>query len=480
MSPAGDPVAGPAGDPVAGPAGDPVAGPAGDPVAGPAGDPAAGPAGDPAAGRSRLPGGTTRPAVERPAAIHQVVPSFAGRDAIGTHTLLLRDLFRSLGLASDIYAGGSLPEVSHLARSLDDLPARTMERTWLLFHHSSGSPVADRVLARREPLLVDYHNITPAALIDRWAPWVRDEVEQGRHQLAELAGRAVYAFADSGYNEAELLDVGFRHTAVAAPLFDPSAAGTGDDPAVAAELRERRQAGAVWLFVGRVSPHKAQHDVVKAFACYREWFDPGATLVLAGTGMGTEYPGALDRFVRRLGIDDAVTITGLVSDAALASYYRGADVFVCASDHEGFCVPLVEAMHHGLPVVAYGATAVPETVGAGGLVLADKAPAVVAAAVHRVLGDPVLRQRLVAAGRRRAADFSPAAGRVRWAAAIEESIATVTAATAGPDVAASGPDVAAGGAPGARPPGRGPGASTGTGGDDDRRGRTSATALDAR
>ena len=90
------------------------------------------------------------------------------------------------------------------------------------------------------------------------------------------------------------------------------------------------------------------------------------------------------------------------------------------------------------------------------------------------------RQRLVAAGRRRAADFSPAAGRVRWAAAIEEAIATVTAATAGPDVAASGPDVAAGGAPGARPPGRGPGASTGTGGDDDRRGRTSATALDAR
>ncbi len=402
----------------------------------------------------------------RPAAIHQVVPSFAGRDAIGTHTLHTRDLLRSLGFASDIYAGGSLPEVSHLARSLDDLPDRSMDRTWLLFHHSSGSPVADRVLARSEPILVDYHNITPPALIDRWAPWVRDEVELGRRQLAAFGDRAFFGLADSAYNQQELLDVGFRHTAVVAPLFDPTATDVAADETVAAEVRSRQAGGgAVWLFVGRVSPHKAQHDLIKAFACYREWFDPAATLVLAGTGMGTEYPRALDRFVRRIGLDRAVVITGLVTDAALVAYYRGADVFVCASDHEGFCVPLVEAMHHALPVVAYGAAAVPETVGSGGLVLADKSPAVLAASVDRVMTDATLRRRLVDAGLRRADDFSLARGRQRWAAAIEEVVAVAgrsgTGGT-GSGRSASGVGTAASGV-GTAACGEGSGAVAGTG-----------------
>jgi glycosyltransferase involved in cell wall biosynthesis len=169
---------------------------------------------------------------------------------------------------------------------------------------------------------------------------------------------------------------------------------------------EREGMGARWLFVGRVAPNKAQHDVVKAFAWYRRVFDAGASLTLVGGVSAGSYWSALERFVDGLGLSGVVRLAGSVSDAELEGLYRSADVFVCLSEHEGFCVPLLEAMAHGVPVVAFGAAAVPETLGDAGLVLASKRPGLVAEAVGRVMRDEGLRARLVGAGRRRLEHFS--------------------------------------------------------------------------
>jgi glycosyltransferase involved in cell wall biosynthesis len=357
----------------------------------------------------------------RPTRIDQVVPSFAGRDAIGIHILHVRDLLRDMGFASDIYCGGALPEVRDQAFLIGEIGNRPSTGRWLLFHHSSGSPVAEAFLERPEPKIVDYHNITPAPLVGTWAPWVHEELAIGREQLARLAQACFYALADSAYNEEELREKGCAVTGVVAPLFDlASFEQEVDEDVLAGLLDARAGGGSDWLFVGRVAPHKAQHDVIKAFACYRRGYDPKARLRLVGTWMGDDYPRALRRFADRLGLGEAVEITGLVSAGALAAYYRAADVFVCASDHEGFCVPLVEAMHLGVPVVAFGSTAIPETVGAGGVVVEDKSPLALAIAAHRVVTDPVLRERLVAAGHRRAQRFSLEAGRSRMRAAIND------------------------------------------------------------
>ena len=137
------------------------------------------------------------------------------------------------------------------------------------------------------------------------------------------------------------------------------------------------------MFVGRVAPNKAQHDVVKAFAWYRRVFDAEASLTLVGGVSAGSYWSALERFVDGLGLSGVVRLAGSVSDVELEGLYRSADVFVCLSEHEGFCVPLLEAMAHGVPVVAFGAAAVPET-----------------------LGDAGLRAGLVGAGRRRLEHFS--------------------------------------------------------------------------
>ena len=131
---------------------------------------------------------------------------------------------------------------------------------------------------------------------------------------------------------------------------------------------------------------------------------------------------ALRAFVGELGLDDAVNFAGSVTGAELEAYLQAADVFVCASEHEGFCVPLAEAMGHGIPIVAYGVTAVPETVGDAGLVLPEKSPLTFAAAVGRVLADDTLRRALASAGLARAAEFNLGRSQQRFVSLVQGAV----------------------------------------------------------
>jgi glycosyltransferase involved in cell wall biosynthesis len=361
----------------------------------------------------------------RPTRIDQVVPSFGGRDAIGTHILLLREVLQEMGFESEIWCKGSFPETRAISKCTDDLSPQMRRGAWWLYHLSSGSPVAEQIARRPEPKLLDYHNVTPGNLFGDWVPWATEEAEAGTKQLEMLAEASFFGFADSGFNALDMKRAGMpkERTIVVPPLFDPGALRTRNAAAPLAERRkERKLGGAEWLFVGRVTPSKAQDDLIRALACYREVFDPTARLHLVGTPMGEDYPRALERYVRRLGLQEAVRITGSVSEEELAGYYASSDVFVCASEHEGFCIPIVEAMSFGLPVVAFDAGAVPETAGTGALIVDDKSPLGLASAVHRVLGDRVLRDRLIGLGRSRSGELSLDRGRKRWAEAIEFAI----------------------------------------------------------
>jgi glycosyltransferase involved in cell wall biosynthesis len=172
--------------------------------------------------------------------------------------------------------------------------------------------------------------------------------------------------------------------------------------------------GPDFLFVGKISPHKAPHDLVKMLAVYRRLYHPLARLHLVGSPLGRRYGPALDAFIADLGLSEAVSVVGSISPEELEAYYRAADVFVCASDHEGFCVPIVEAMAHDVPVVAYGVAAVPETVQDAGLLLPSKEPLAFAAAVHRVVEDQRLRELFARAAVRRVEAFSLARARTHF------------------------------------------------------------------
>jgi len=342
-------------------------------------------------------------------AVHQLVPSFASRDAVGNHTLQVQGVLRELGLRSEIYVADARRDVASLCHRYEDLP--TEPDAWLLYQASTGSPMAEWLVSRPEPLLLNYHNITPASLFAPWEPHVGVELEAGRRQLKALARATRFAIADSTFNEEELVALGYGATAVVPILLDTNTFEKTVDERALARLRH---SSTVWLFVGRIAPNKAQHDLIKAFSVYRRVYEPDARLRLVGGSSSHAYWTALVDYIAALELGPYVELCGDVPDGVLAAHYRAADVYVSASEHEGFGVPLLEAMHHRVPVVAYATTAVPETVGYGGVLLRDKAPATMAAAVHRVVSDAALRSSLVAAGERRLADFDLATNRKRF------------------------------------------------------------------
>ncbi len=354
-------------------------------------------------------------------ALHQFIPSFAATDAIGVHARQLRRLVREIGLESEIFCAN--------ARSLERGDARhylTFQHyrsggnTWLLYQLSTGSTVARFLRARPEPKLLNYHNITPASLFLAWEPRVGAELHDGRVQLGDLAPTAELGIADSAFNRAELVEAGCGSTEVAPVMVDLDAFDRDVDAGALARLQGAKEGGgADWLFVGRIAPHKCQHDVVKAFAAYRKLYDPKARLHLVGASSSHSYSTALERYVSALGLSGAVELTGGVSPGVLSAQFRTADVFVCLSEHEGFCVPLLESMHHRLPIVAFDAAAVPETLAGAGVLLAGKGAPTVAAAVSRVLTDQALRDALAAAADLRLADFTLERSRARWTDVLE-------------------------------------------------------------
>ncbi len=391
-------------------------------------------------------------------AVHQIIPFLHAADASGAHTLAARDALRAGGFDAEVFAGDmdeELREEAHPFAALDGLaPAG---RTVLLYQLAVGSDLVGELLQRPEPLLVNYHNLTPASFFWRWAPDWLAAVDSGRRDLYRLAGVARHAIAVSRFNQLDLESAGYRSTSVVPPFVpvagagapsgsdglaaggvpNPSAAAPGDadwhsangvarssggEIGAGAGEPSGRGAGAAWLFVGKLLPHKAAHDLLQSLAVYRRIFDGSATLTLVGGEPVPSYSAAVRELADALGLAGAVHFLGRVDDRTLESAYRSADVLVCLSDHEGFCFPLLEAMRHRVPVVAFGTAAIPETIGDAGLVLRHKDPLTVAAAVDRVTGDRSLRDRLDAAAQRRLGTFAPTAVAARFVAEVNRII----------------------------------------------------------
>ncbi len=345
----------------------------------------------------------------------QIVPSFAPRDAIGDHARQVDRLLKDHGVPTAIYAQSVVPEIAHLARPFLDLVSGPDTGAVLLHHHSTGTGVVDRLLERPEPVLVNYHNITPAALFEPWEPVVAAELAWGRRQLTLLRDRAHAALAASAYNARELCDLGWERVTVAPIVRD---LGRRD------QRRRLPRTGSApeLLFVGRLSPNKCQHDLLATLALHRAVHGPGAHLRLVGGASSQVYERALRSLAADLGVADAVSFEHGLSDDDLVDAYERASAFVCLSRHEGFSVPVLEAMRHGLPVVALAAAALTETVGDGGLLLPRADLDLVVAAVHRVSTDAPLWSALSAAGLRRAATFHLEDARQAYWSALQAAL----------------------------------------------------------
>jgi len=338
--------------------------------------------------------------------INQWVPAAHRGDAIGDSARRVRDLLRALGHDSEVYALTIDDDLRHDVRRFDDPAARGGDLT--IFHYALPSPMTEAFASLPSGRVLQYHNVTPAAYFAPYDPALFRLATLGRRELATLAGRVDLALGDSEYNRQELAALGFGRTGVF-----PIAVDTGritqpvDRPALDRILED----GLVnFLFVGRIAPNKKIEDHIRLAEVYKRYVDAYYRFIFVGRfdavpryysmirALMAEYRLLNDRFV----------FTGPVPDAELAVYYRQAAVYISLSEHEGFCVPLIEAMAADVPVLAYAAAAVPDTLGGAGVQFAPKDLEYAAELLGALAFDDELRGRVLAGQRRRLADFGDA------------------------------------------------------------------------
>lgn len=322
-------------------------------------------------------------------AVHQLLGALSVGDAIGNEAMVFRGFMRAQGYESEIFAGDIAPEMTGLGLSIAEFARRPpAPDSLLIFHFSLGTPVAEVVLARPEPLILRYHNVTPHRYFLGFSGHVVGLSYHGARRLASFARRASLGLAVSEFNRLDLQRAWFKETATIPLSMNMAALDTPPDRLVPLRYKDGRRN---ILVVGRVAPNKKIEDLIRVFCAYQRYVEPLSRLLIVGEGRGfANYTRRLDEMVSHLRLDEVV-FTGAVTQSELNAYYQVADAFVCLSEHEGYGAPLVEAMHFDLPVIAYDAGAVRETLQGGGILLKGKDPQVVAELLGVLMNDATMR-----------------------------------------------------------------------------------------
>lgn len=335
-------------------------------------------------------------------AVHQMLPDFSYGDAIGNDALAIQKALKSWGFASEIFSEHVHPKLRHIARPWQNYADAVSAHDVLIFHFSIGHGLAEVVPTLPGRKVLRYHNITPAHFLEELSPDAARRARLGRKQLPALAQAVELGLGVSDYNCAELEEAGCPATAMLPILLSLDQLETNPDPVVLSRFKER---GPNVLHVGRIVPNKCVEDLIKT----QYWLSklmPGARLILVGGGLDMSYGRGLRELVTDLNVP-GVHFAGHVSDAQLMAYYRVGQLYLCQSEHEGFCVPLVESMHFGLPIVAHASTGVPGTLDRGGVLLEGKDHVRTAEVCARILGDETLSSSLGNKARARLERFRP-------------------------------------------------------------------------
>ncbi len=303
--------------------------------------------------------------------IHQFVAGFTTGDAISNEALTMRALFRSWGHASEIFCMPSHigPTMRQEARDAGQAAAIVGRDDIVLLHLSIGSEVNAIFAELACRKVLRYHNITPAHFFRGLQEEIARELEWGRSQTRSLAKVAEVNMADSRFNAGELADLGYPTVQVLPLVLNFDAIKARPDRRTLRALKDGRTN---ILFVGRCAPNKCIEDALSAFGYFQKTVEPNARFIHVGSFAGLErYQTLLAVYARNLQLDQVI-LAGAVPQAELTAYYEAAHLFLCMSAHEGFCIPLIESMAHNLPVLAYAAGAVPETLDGAGVLVREK------------------------------------------------------------------------------------------------------------
>lgn len=333
----------------------------------------------------------------------QLLPTIAYGDAVSNDTLALEKVIQKMGYKTGIYAETiDMRFPKGTAKEYRKMP-KLKPTDVVIFHMSTGSQLNwdfGRMNCRK---VMVYHNVTPPELLEKYNEAAAQQCRDGLEAVRWLADRVDYCLAVSEFNKSDLEQMGYRCPIDVLPILIPF---EDYDKKPDEVIKRRYQDGyANILFTGRIAPNKCQEDVIRSFAFYQKYYNPKSRLFLVGSDRGYEnYRKRLESYINVLEAREVI-FTGHIRFNEILSYYQAADVFLCQSEHEGFCVPLVEAMYFDVPVVAYDSTAVYDTLGGGSLVLRRKDAMETAAVMDRLIRDGDLRNRVISNQQERLKDF---------------------------------------------------------------------------
>lgn len=324
--------------------------------------------------------------------IYQIVFSLAYGDAIGNDVLAMNEVIKELGYATGIYASVIDSRLSGMANYLDTLNLE--DEDIVIYHKASGGPLSDYFRNLKCYKIMLYHNITPHIFFKPYSRYKSKRLEQGRVQLKSLVGHVDYCLADSEYNKEELVEIGFEPSKIDVLPIIMNYEDYQKEPSL--EIFNKYNDGnANLLFTGRIAPNKKQEDLIKAFYYYKKFKDKNSRLFIVGSYDGCEkYYAKLKGFVADLKLED-VYFTGHIPFNEILAYYKVANAFICMSEHEGFCVPLIESMYFGVPIIAYNSSAIPHTLGQCGVLVDNKDFIEISDIIEKIVKDKSYREQII-------------------------------------------------------------------------------------
>jgi len=321
--------------------------------------------------------------------VHQFVSTISPRDAVGNIIVSIQKILQESGYNSEIYAETIHPEMKKYAKSYTAYNKANSD-DMIIYHHGFASNLVDYLLPLKNKIILIYHNITPASFFIELDDETVAGCIRGREQLDQLRDKVIMSLAFSKYSEEELIQKKFKNTVVIPAIIDLKKDVSKEDP----YLKKKSDNSVKLICVGRIVPHKKIEDVLKIFAFYQCINNNSKLFLIGKFDESDSYFLWLKNIIKNIDLKNVIFIND-VSDEELASYYEIADIYLSMSEHEGFCIPLVESMFHHVPIVAFAAGAVHETLDQSGILIQEKNYEEIAEIIHLINEDKTLKEKLI-------------------------------------------------------------------------------------
>lgn len=336
--------------------------------------------------------------------IIQIVASLNFGDAVGNDVRAIARALNEAGYITGIFTLAVHPKIKDEGVYLINMLPELNENDLIIYHYATADELADIIKEAPCKVVLRYHNVTPPEFFHGYDEKAEIITRKGLVQIKGMKDAIDYGIVVSDFNKKDLIDMGYQCPIAVAPILIPFKDYEQEpDKDVVTRYSDGKTN---IVFVGRIVPNKKFEDVIACFAAYKEKYDPTARLFLVGNYQETDtYYQYLQEYIKKCGVKDVI-FPGHIAFNAILAYYKIADLFLCMSEHEGFCVPLVEAMFFETPIVAYASTAIPGTLGGSGVLVETKEPEAVAEKMHQVITDQAYREEIIEKQKRRLEDFS--------------------------------------------------------------------------